>query len=317
MGSMRRIFITSVGGDVGNAILRVLSGEPDTFLFGCDIKDYVPDMQLMKYYIAPRYGSPNYWPYIREILLSLQITHFIPVSEPELIIFDKYRSFFQQHHIGLVMNDSDVIHTFCSKYKTARFLVEHGISAPRTYLPEKLPTGIAYPLIVKPDTGRGSNGVHLVNSDEELQVALKNTPHAIVQEYIGSPEEEYTMGIFSNGQLTHHICFKRTLGYGSMSVRVSTVSSDDIDRIAQEVSHALNLKGAINVQMRKQKGKYFIFEINPRLSSTVGFRHKLGFTDVLWWLDVIDHKSIVREYRISNNIIGLRCLNEQIVNLDQ
>ena len=34
-----------------------------------------------------------------------------------------------------------------------------------------------------------------------------------------------------------------------------------------------------------KKNKSTIFEINPRLSSTVMMRYKLGFKDCLWWIN--------------------------------
>jgi carbamoyl-phosphate synthase large subunit len=50
------------------------------------------------------------------------------------------------------------------------------------------------------------------------------------------------------------------------------------------VAKALQLRGSINIQLRLRDGYPYIFEINPRFSSTVVARHKLGFSDVLWSL---------------------------------
>ena len=44
----------------------------------------------------------------------------------------------------------------------------------------------------------------------------------------------------------------------------------------------LNLVGSINVQLRITNHLPKIFEINPRFSSTVLFRHLFGFKDLEW-----------------------------------
>ena len=44
----------------------------------------------------------------------------------------------------------------------------------------------------------------------------------------------------------------------------------------------INLDGSINVQLRLTKKGPVVFEINPRFSSTVLFRHMFGFKDLEW-----------------------------------
>ena len=47
----------------------------------------------------------------------------------------------------------------------------------------------------------------------------------------------------------------------------------------------LDLTGSINVQLRIQENIPKIFEINPRFSSTVLFRHLFGFEDLIWSIE--------------------------------
>ena len=44
----------------------------------------------------------------------------------------------------------------------------------------------------------------------------------------------------------------------------------------------INLEGSINVQLRLTEKGPVVFEINPRFSSTVLFRHMFGFKDLEW-----------------------------------
>lgn len=86
--------------------------------------------------------------------------------------------------------------------------------------------------------------------------------------------------------------FKRKLENGYTSF-VELIFGKVIKECAITIATATNLKGYINLQLRKYEDKNYIFEINPRKSGTVYFRHMLGFTDVIWWLDMLDSKAIL------------------------
>ena len=58
------------------------------------------------------------------------------------------------------------------------------------------------------------------------------------------------------------------------------------------LAEKINLEGSINVQLKINKKRYAIFEINPRLSSTVMMRHKMGFKDCVWWINYNLRKKI-------------------------
>ena len=52
----------------------------------------------------------------------------------------------------------------------------------------------------------------------------------------------------------------------------------------KQIFAALNVAGLYNIQLRLTDDGPKIFEINPRVSSTVVFRNKLGFEDFKWWV---------------------------------
>lgn len=97
-----------------------------------------------------------------------------------------------------------------------------------------------------------------------------------------------------------------------MSVYVETVEDPKLEGIANKISQVLKIQGSINIQLRKDNDEYFVFEINPRISSTAGFRHKLGFKDVIWWLELVNGHTINYEYEIKAGIIGIKILDEFI-----
>ena len=58
-----------------------------------------------------------------------------------------------------------------------------------------------------------------------------------------------------------------------------------------KLAEKLHLIGSINVQLRMRENDPVVFEINPRFSSTVLFRHLFGFKDLEWSIqDIIDYE---------------------------
>lgn len=51
-----------------------------------------------------------------------------------------------------------------------------------------------------------------------------------------------------------------------------------------DIADKLNLNGSINIQFKIHNSQIKIFDINPRLSSTVKMRDMIGFQDCLWWI---------------------------------
>ena len=62
--------------------------------------------------------------------------------------------------------------------------------------------------------------------------------------------------------------------------------------MCEVIAKGLDLRGSMNIQLRLTDKGPRVFEINPRFSSTVLMRHRLGYTDVLWALDEAEGKSI-------------------------
>ena len=114
----------------------------------------------------------------------------------------------------------------------------------------------------------------------------------IVQEYLPGEDNEYTAGLFKHGETIHTITFKRILAPGGFSQQVELVTEESINEFPKELAGQLDFQGSINVQFRLTHRGCIPFEINPRFSSTVYFRHRFGFKDVKWWLDLYEGRPV-------------------------
>ena len=93
---------------------------------------------------------------------------------------------------------------------------------------------------------------------------------------------EFTCGLYRSASGTvRAIILKREL-IGGFSGYGEVIENPQIEALLIELAEKLELRGSINVQLRISNGKPVVFEINPRFSSTVLFRHMLGFQDLVW-----------------------------------
>lgn len=308
--------VTAMGGDIGGSVVRCLRTEfPKESLLGCDITPYVSEREEVgKFFLMPSYEEKE--KYLQTLLQKCkryEVTHILPMTEGEIKLFDEYRNVFASEGLKIMINRSDILQVAFSKFNTAMAVAKMGLNSPKTWRVEDMTEELPYPVIIKPDDGCGSRGIQIIHDKQEYKIATFQKTNMIVQEYIGTAEEEYTVGLFANGKDMKSIAFKRSIGYGGMSKIVERIEDRKIDQIVQTVADTFELEGAINIQMRKQEGEYYIFEINPRISSTVGFRYLLGFKDVKWWLDLLDGKKEEICYIPEKKpVIGIRTLGEKI-----
>lgn len=314
---MRKILITGIGGDIACAIIRCILDEfKNDEIYGIDIKEYTPYMdQIKQAIVAPRYTEDNYVPFLKKLILENGITHFLPTSETEIIIAAENRSFFKENGIKLLINNDIIIKTCTSKYQTAVFLKDAGIDVPLTYLADEYKGELSYPFIVKADSGSGGKKLKIIQDQEQWNKVVKE--NMVCQQLIGDVDNEYTVGIFSDGIQVRTIVLKRYLGPGGMSVEVHCCENPDIQAIAEKIAIAYNLHGCINVQLRKHESRYYVFEINPRLSSTTGFRHKMGFQDVIWWFMLMDGEDIPYYQNDAAGMIGVKLMDDVIIDRKQ
>ena len=318
------IFVTSVGGDVACSALRCLMELKEEFrIIGCDINEYVQGkMYIDDFVISPRYDNVEiYKNFIQEMCINYGVSYFLPIGEQEIVIASSMRDFFCEHNINLVINNDNLINIAINKYKTFQFCKEIGIAVPETirvsdYKKESREKSLwegSFPMILKKESGCGAKGMQHIYTKESLEKLVDEEKYQegwILQKEIGNVDEEYTMGVFSNGEKTEYIAFRRKLGFGSMSIKVETIIDEKLQHIAERISNKLSLYGSINVQLRKENGTYYVFEINPRLSSTCAFRHLNGFKDTVWWIKLMDHKLENIDFKPIQGKIGIKVLDE-------
>ena len=283
------ILISAIYGDIGCSAVRSLR-EVVKKIVGCDMKPYSPVSHFVdRFYKAPAAtDTKNYMAFLREVIIREKVDFFLPVSESEIEVLNTRRKVIEDIGVQLLLNNQNIIDTFLDKLKTIQYLESLNIKVPRTMLLSDYDDSYGYPVIVKSKKSHGSKNLRKIIDMHDLEyVRKKNDGSLLIQEYIGSDEEEYTTGVFSDGNNVSSITFRRKLGFGSMSIEAIFADEPYIDNMVRRIAKNIGLIGSINIQSRRVGNDFIPFEINPRLSSTMLFRKKFGFDDAVWWLNVL------------------------------
>ncbi len=291
----KTILVTAVSGDIGGSAVRSLH-EAGHRILGCDLNPHTPVAALLhRFYVAPPARDADvYLRFLHDVAGSEGVDIIVPISEPEISLLNARREVFRGSSVKLLLNNPTIIDHFLDKLKTARYLSAIGIRTPKTSLLREYDGSFGFPVIVKPRTGCGSKKLWVAHDPADLDYVMrKGDGTLVVQEYIGSDAEEYTTGVFSDGKKTSSITFRRKLGFGGLSMEACLVDVPFIENMAIRVAEVTRLIGSINIQTRRvgSENMYIPFEINPRISSTLLFRKKFGFDDLVWWVDAASDMS--------------------------
>lgn len=312
---MRKVLVTAISGNVANGILKAIS-ETDDMLYGCDVYKYPAGMDRVSQYWKSDFAvHENYLDNLLEQCVRHGITHLIPVNEQEIMRISENIALFEEKNIKVIINKRRILNSFMDKLETYKALKKiDGIDVPETYpYKEFQEDGRKY--MVKLRKSCGSKFLKVIRSKAEIDKYNMDEEEYIIQEFLENENEEYTIGCYSNGIKTETITFKRKLEHGYTSF-VELEQKKEFELLGAKIASQIGLEGSINIQLRKDGDKYKIFEINPRISGTVFFRHMLGFQDVLWWLNMVDGKTEYCYERKYHKAIGLRELSEKFLVLE-
>ena len=315
-----RVLVTACGGGgVGEQLLKSLllanNGGRSYEILGSDSAfKFVEKME--GWTKVPLVGATDssYFESIIKICEDHSISAIIPGSEPELLVLSERRQELESIGVHLSANSQALIELCSNKFKLNSRLNELGFRTPRSTLlyPETKQIDVDFfPVVVKPNTGgRGSAGVYIAQSRDELRALMEylsfnsDATEVLVQEYVGTPSSEYTIGVLTSfqGELFDSIALRRSLSrslsvkervlnrgskkrFGQALVVSSGVSQGRIGPFrqiceqAEEIARTLGSTGPINIQGRWVEGSLYVFEINPRYSGTSYIRAMVGFNE--------------------------------------
>jgi len=282
---MTTVLITAIGSDIAQGLAAIIRETyPQWRLLGMDIHErHGGKLYVDTFYKAPAVANPTYPDWLADLIRKEQVNFCVPTSEVELVHFAK-QELTTFTNAALIMPNSKSIHVGSDKLKTAQFLTSIGCPGPWTISATEVDNKLQFPCVFKPRCSAGSKAVFICNSLAEIVFYRDRYPSSVVQELLLPADQEVTCAIYrTKDGRTAVLQLLRTL-VGGFTGWAQVIENSEILKQCTMIAEALDLKGGINAQLRLTDRGPRIFEINPRFSSTLLLRHKMGFCDAVWMM---------------------------------
>ena len=262
---------------------KIVSVDCDELAVGFHLSD--------KSYVVPKTDDELYYTKLVEVINKENIDLVLPTSDDVIPIswaenwFISYINLFLSgwHCVNKCTDKFLFYETCCEKFP--------------------LPTTTNKSIFKKPNKGKGSRGVKLIDNSKEKY---------IYQEYL--PGVEYTIDVLCDmdSNVLSTIPRIRLQTKAGISTKAMIIRNENIESQCREIAKFLELKGAVCMQMKEDKnGNPKFIEINPRFGGGTYFTTLAGVNFIKIILDLIDGKEV--KVPEPNEVTILRYFNEVVV----
>lgn len=277
---MITVLITGGGGAAVPGLIEKLRGSGYRVL-AADMDQHAVGLYLADAgFIIPNGKSPDFLQVIRHICRQEGVDVLVPLVDEELVAALELES----EGIIVLLPRREFVTLCLDKFLLMQSLRAADITVPETHLASNRTRDMDFPLVIKPCTGRGSRGLGIVDSQEELEHYLQNSPYEtnalIIQEYIQGIEFTVSVVVWRDGEVQavvpKEIIFKK--GITRLAV---TRRNLRIEKLCCAIQDNLSADGPFNVQLRvdQNTGQPIPFEINPRFSTTTSLTIAAGIDE--------------------------------------
>jgi carbamoyl-phosphate synthase large subunit len=212
---------------------------------------------------APRVDDPGYLAALARLVAEHDVALVVPLTDLDHGILSRARD-----GLGalVLLPAPEVVDALADKWLAHLLFVERGIGSPDTWLPEDVPAGVEFPLLVKARSGFGSRNIFRCADRRELDFFLGYTcVDSMVQQCCRG--EEFSIDVFCDLESRCLNAVPRTMieSKGGESIKGMTIRDPDLIEVGRSVSETLGLVGPANIQcFREPDGSHRITDINPR-----------------------------------------------------
>ncbi len=235
--------------------------------------------------------------FLRDLVGRLAIDVVLPIVDEALVALQPYRSELERI-VPFAIPPAECVASALDKAETAvrAGTIPGGFLVPPTLTPLTAAEAVQawtgrFPVVVKPRTGTGSEGIRLARNREELaqvyELVSHRYPRPLIQEQVAYlPGEKHVLLYLFDGRkelrswygqrvLLERQSLRVGIGQertrGGVSLLWESHHDESLLRRGQRLLEALGWQGVAAIECARdhRDGQYYLFEINARLDGTV------------------------------------------------
>ncbi len=234
-----------------------------------------------------------------EICLEYSINLIIPVIDPEIYILSKYRDYFKNQGIIVLVSGREVLDICYDKIKMNHYLEKNNFFTVKTYYDVETfdddleQNKINFPVFVKPILGSGSIKSEKINDHNSLNAFFE--PNLIIQEYIDGVE--YGVDSLVNDGKVLRVVVKEKISMRSGETdKAITVYNDVIMKEVKRLMTILKPFGSVDCDVILKDNKPYIIDINPRFGGGYPATHLSGVNFIELIINILNNELVMPEF---------------------
>ncbi len=283
------ILLLGVSGNVTQGMISVIrrSDIQAKLIGACVFENSIGKYLVDDFYTSPYANSEDFISWLTKVCIKEDVDLVLSGVEENIIAISKSIDILKlSTRSEFIIALPDQLKIGNDKLLTAQWLRDNQCNYPlfadgsNAADIQELIDKVCFPLIAKPKSGKGSQGIHILKSYDDLS-KVSNISSYVIQELLGDDDSEYTVAVYSdkNGVLQDMIILKRQLLNGT-TVFAETVENQLIYDECKKITDKLGVRGPLNIQLRMHNHRPVCFELNIRFSGTTPMRDLIGFRDL-------------------------------------
>jgi carbamoyl-phosphate synthase large subunit len=270
--SKQNILITGGGGPSTEALQSLWANNYVMYFADADINRIIPNVPNEMKIEIPWANAKNFITEMKKIIIEKKIDVLISQVDEELLTLAEIER--EGSTCSFIIPDREFIDGFLDKYAASSSIKNKLNADPNTRLLESTAQIESKNLIIKPRKGRGSRDLFFSKNESELEGLKKYLSSKydsfITQDFVDG--EEYSVQVINNlnGRIKAIVPIKIYEKRGSTTHGV-VENNPIVIKFCEEFQAAFSTKGTYNIQLivERKSQKIFVFEVNPRVSTTM------------------------------------------------
>lgn len=319
---MVTVLVTGVGAIMGYGLLRSLRASGlDIYLVGADFySDAVGQAWCDTFEQAPLTASDNYFDWLHGVVSKHNVDLVIPGIEQDVHRLSDEREYLTNFNCKFVLNNAFLINLSRDKWLMHEELLKlDDASRIPSYLSGdygSLSAQLGVPFILKPRSSYASKGLVRVQSETDFQPHQEHIgENLMAQPIIGTDEDEYTVGIFGDGEgsVCTSISMQRKLGQDGATAKAWIKNYASLDDTVSRLCAHFKPIGPTNLQFRRGQGDdWKLLEINPRISSTTSMRNAFGYNEAMMCVEYYLNSTLPSQPKIKDGF-SVRYIEDYVI----